>query len=106
MRLTERMTLDPMRCLGCGKGNVPDNDGRIGPFIDLEQEVGWNDHAYLCLDCATRAGALVDMIAPDEYKDLKRTIRAHEEEAHELRSELDQTKARLKATQKRLLKVA
>jgi hypothetical protein len=106
MHLVEKMTLDPTRCIGCGKGNTPDGDtGEIGPFIDLEMEVGWNDHAYLCVDCGAKTGALAGMIALDEAKDLE--VRVHKLEAnnHELQAKLDEKTRRLQATQKKLLRV-
>lgn len=106
MRLTERMIHDPMRCLGCGKGNVPDPDTReVGPFIDLEQEVGWNDHAYLCLDCAVKAGSLAGMVTEDEFKDLQRERRNLEIALHEEQASHEETNRRLKGTQRKLLKV-
>lgn len=105
MQLVERMIHDPMRCLGCGKGNTPDNNGEIGPYVDLEQEVGWMDHAYLCIDCASTAGALAGMISEDESKDLRRQIRQKSRDLHDLRTQLDEVKRRLVGTQKKLLKV-
>lgn len=107
MHLVERMTLDPCRCINCGKGNTPDGDtGEIGPFIDLETEVGWNDHAYLCTDCGVSVGSLAEMITADEHKDLKRALRVKDHTVHELSSKVEELTRRLKATQKRLLKVA
>jgi hypothetical protein len=107
MHLVERMTLDPNRCIGCGAGNVPDGEtGQIGPFIDLEMEIGWNDHAYLCTNCGVKVGALAGMISEDEKVDLARRVRTVEAELHEKSAELDQTVRRLKGTQKRLLKVS
>lgn len=107
MHLVERMTLDPCRCIGCGKGNTPDGDtGELGPFIDLEMEVGWNDHAYLCTDCGVKVGALSDMISADEHKDLKREIRRKEHDNHELTVKVEDLTRRLRGTQKRLLKVS
>lgn len=106
MRLTERMVHDPMRCLGCGMGNTPNGEtGEIGPFVDLEQEVGWNDHAYLCVDCAVSSGALVGMLPEDEKKDLVRALRAKDIEIHDLQTQLETTQRKLRGTQKRLLKV-
>jgi hypothetical protein len=106
MRTVEIMTLDPCRCIGCGKGNTPDGDtGEVGPFIDLEMEVGWNDHAYICLDCGVKVGAIAGMISEDEFKDLKRALRVKEHELHAAKSELDETTRRLRGTQKKLLKV-
>jgi hypothetical protein len=101
------MILDPCRCIGCGKGNTPDGQtGELGPFIDLEMEVGWNDHAYLCTDCGVSVGALSDMITADEHKDLTRALRVKDHEVHDLMAKVDDLTRRLKATQKRLLKVA
>ena len=105
MRLVQRMTLDPHRCLGCGNGNTPDASGEIGPFVDLGMEIGWNDHAYLCPMCATKAGALVGMIPPDEAKDLQREIRRLDAEHHADRAKSEELARRLKATQRRLLNV-
>lgn len=107
MFTVERMTYDPCRCVVCGKGNVPDGDtGEIGPFIDLGIEVGWNDHAYLCLDCGTKVGALAGMISEDEKKDLTREVRKQHEKIHDLEVETESLTRRLKGTQKRLLKVS
>lgn len=106
MQLVEIMTLDPCRCIGCGKGNTPDGDtGQIGPFIDLQVEMGWNDHAYFCIDCGVKVGAMAGMITEDEAKDQRRQIRRLEVELHAKETELDGTKRRLRGTQKRLLSV-
>jgi hypothetical protein len=106
MRLVERMTLDPCRCLVCGRGNVPDGDtGDIGPFIDLDMESGWQDHSYLCTDCGVKVGAMAGMVTPDEAKDLEREVRRLKIELHEKDAQLDETSRRLQKTQKRLLKV-
>ena len=107
MRLVQKMTLDPCRCVGCGKGNTPDGyTGEVGPFIDLEMEVGWNDHAYLCTDCGSKAGALSGMIALDEATDLKAMVKQLEASLHESDSKLDQMRRRLRGTQAKLLKVS
>ena len=106
MRLVELMSLDPCRCVGCGRGNTPDGvTGVVGPFVDLEMEVGWNDHAYLCIDCGSKVGALSGMITLDEAKDLEVRVRRLETDLHETESERDGMKRRLRATQKKLLKV-
>ena len=106
MKLVQKMTLDPNRCIACGKGNTPDGDtGEIGPFIDLETEVGWQDHAYLCCDCGTRAGALAGMISKDEAQDAARQIRKLQAELHDAQAKLEHTQRRLKGTQAKLLRV-
>lgn len=106
MQLVELMTLDPCRCIGCGKGNTPDGEtGEIGPFIDLGMEIGWNDHAYLCIDCSVKIGALAGMVTEDEAKDYRREIRNLNEDKHDLQAKLEQTTRRLRGTQKKLLAV-
>jgi hypothetical protein len=73
--------------------------------VDLEMEVGWNDHAYLCIDCGSKVGALSGMVSLDEAKDLEMQVRQLRDALHETESKLDEKTRRLKLTQQKLLKV-
>src|SRR4051812_40602833 len=95
MRLVERMTGSPPNCFNCGKGNTPDGDtGEIGPFLDLQREVNWDDDVYLCEDCALEIGAIFGMKTPDEVQDLERAVRKLKKQIHDLNAEMDVRKRR------------
>jgi len=95
MRLVERMTGSPPNCFNCGKGNTPDGDtGEIGPFIDMQREVDWNDDVYLCTDCAVEIGAIVGCKTPDEVLGLERKVAALRKKLHNLQGEVEMRKRR------------
>lgn len=83
MHLVDRMTEAPCACLVCGRGNVPDETGQIGPFLDLEREVNWDDSIYLCQYCGTAIGALFGMQTQDDVLGFKQEIRRLKRELHE-----------------------
>jgi hypothetical protein len=71
----------------CGRGNTPDGKTkRIGPFLDLERSVNWDDSTYLCQDCGEEIGQAFGMPTPDELLALRQEVRGltvalHEEKA-------------------------
>lgn len=83
MHLVERMTQTPPNCMICGKGNTPDSAGQIGPFIDLERSVNWDDSTYLCMDCGQAIGALSGMPTADEKRSLAQEIRRLKQALHD-----------------------
>lgn len=83
MHLVERMTRNPPACMVCGKGNTPDTAGDIGPFLDLERDVNWDDSTYLCKDCGTAIGAEFGMQTEDDVLHLRRQIRQLKGELHD-----------------------
>jgi len=83
MHLVERMTQSPPSCMVCGRGNTPDPAGEIGPFLDLERSVNWDDSTYLCRDCAFAIGAEFGMLLPEEVVALRREIRQLHHQLHE-----------------------
>ena len=97
MRLVERMTMTPNKCLTCGAGNVEGDDGEIGPFIDLEVEVGWGDSVYICPLCTLRIALLSGFITPDDKKDLEAQIANLEGQVHDLGASLAEKERRLSA---------
>lgn len=105
LRLVERMTFDPCRCSVCGSGNIPNEVGDVGPFIDLGIEMGYMDHGYLCMDCGAGVGALAGMVTADEIKDARREVMRYRREIHDLKSQLSHKSAQLAETQRRLLGV-
>jgi hypothetical protein len=84
MHLVDRMTEAPATCLICGKGNVPNNDGSIGPFLDMERDVNWGDPTYLCEDCGTKIGAMFGMVSVTEIEDLRSVNRNLEKKLYDL----------------------
>lgn len=86
MHLVERMTQSPPNCMICGKGNTPDSTGQIGPFIDLERSVNWDDSTYLCTDCGQSIGVLAGLPTQDESLVLKQEIRRLKQEVHEAKA--------------------
>ena len=86
MHLVERMTSAPAACLICGNGNVPDTAGEIGPFLDLEREVNWDDSTYLCKNCGTAIGAMFGMQTEDDVLHYRQEIRTLKRQLHEERA--------------------
>src|SRR5262245_22291124 len=101
MRLVERMTQHPPRCLHCGKGNTGEGDaysdtGLIPlPYLDLEREVNWGDPTYLCGPCVLMAASLYGYIPPEQAQTLEQTITSLRRERHELRATLSERTRRL-----------
>lgn len=87
MHLVERMTDTPPNCMICGKGNTPDKAGNIGPFLDLERDVNWDDSTYLCMDCGQSIGTACGLLTADE-------VRMRDLEIRRLRQELHEEKAK------------
>jgi hypothetical protein len=67
----------------CGRGNTPDESGQIGPFLDLERSVNWDDSTYLCQRCGTTIGAEFGMLTPEDVVELRREIRTLRQKLHE-----------------------
>jgi hypothetical protein len=87
--------ITPQPCFVCGRGNTPDGDTHDRPtFVDLERDVNWNDAAVMCEDCITKAGSLIGMLTTDDAAAKDRELRKKDQEMHDLRVELDATKAR------------
>jgi len=101
MQLVERMTGSPPNCMICGKGNTPDEAGDIGPFLDLQREVNWDDDCYLCEDCGTKVGAMFKMLTADEVQDFHRVIKKLKGQLHDAKSEVERRKAREAAAVRR-----
>lgn len=87
MHLVERMTQTPPNCMVCGKGNTPDEAGEIGPFLDLERDVNWDDSTYLCKNCGTAIGAIFGMQTEDDALGYRREIRRLRRDLHEAKAE-------------------
>lgn len=101
MRLVERMTQNPPRCLYCGKGNTTARDDELDtdllplPYLDLEREVNWGDSTYLCGPCVLKAAALYGYITPEQALTLEQTITSLRRERHDLRAMLQERTRRL-----------
>lgn len=92
MRLVERMTGSPPNCFVCGQGNVEDEYGEVGPFIDFCREVNWGDDAYLCMRCAKTLALMIGFEDIESAEEKQRIIEAKNEEIHELRTQIDQAR--------------
>ena len=95
------MERPPGTCMMCGCGHTPDNNGVIGPFIDLAIDYNWGDSGYLCIPCATIVGVTAGCATPDTLKDRDRQIAKLEKEMHELQSEMEVRRRREKAAVRR-----
>lgn len=97
MRLVERMTLTPQKCLYCGCGNVEDRDtGETGPFLDLERDINWGDSVYLCMRCVAEIAANCEYIDPTQAKELEAALDAKDAIIHELKAEMDSIARRIR----------
>jgi hypothetical protein len=94
MHLVDRMVMAPNSCMGCGRGNTPDQYGNIGPFVNLGIDYNWGDSGYLCDDCVGKAAVLFGWISPDTHTDLQRQIRDHQKRIHDLEAEIDMRRNR------------
>lgn len=86
MHLVERMLESPPNCMVCGRGNTPDETGAIGPFLDLERNVNWDDSTYLCRTCGEAIGTQFGMPTPDVLVEKDREIRRLKHQVHELKA--------------------
>jgi hypothetical protein len=86
MRIVERMTQTPPKCLHCGAGNVENTAGEVEPALDLERDVGWGDPTYICSMCVAQIAALWGYISIDQENDYKREVRRLKQELHDLTS--------------------
>ena len=93
MRLLETT---PAPCIHCGKGNVPDNNGDLPRFVDLERDVNWDEPVIVCEDCIMHMGGMVGMLSEETRKDLLRAVRNAEKELHDVQAKMDQMKIRAK----------
>jgi hypothetical protein len=91
----DRMTLSPAQCLSCGSGNVPDEHGDVGPFIDLQVEVGWGDSVYLCPLCVHKIATLFGYMSPNDVADLEARRKKAVRQAHDLKAQLEEKNRRL-----------
>lgn len=87
--LVNRMTMAPNRCMKCGSGNVEDQSGKVGPFVDLRMDYNWGDSGYLCIPCAEKIAALVGWATPEELKDLEAKLEKKDREIHDTRAKLE-----------------
>jgi hypothetical protein len=84
VRIVERMTQSPPKCLHCGAGNVTNTAGEIEPALDLERDVGWGDPTYICSQCVAQIAALWGYISIDQEQDYRREIKRLKKELHDL----------------------
>lgn len=84
MRIVERMTQTPPKCLHCGAGNIENTAGEVEPALDLERDVGWGDPTYICSQCVAQIAALWGYISIDQENDYKREVKRLKKELHEL----------------------
>ena len=103
MHLVERMTEPPCTCLICGKGNTPDENGDIGPFLDMERDVNWGDPTYLCEDCGTKIGAQFGMVTTTEIEDYESKVRKLEKQLHDEKARYEHFRRRTSARAKAVL---
>jgi hypothetical protein len=86
MHLVERMTSAPCACMICGRGNVADTAGNIGPFLDLERDVNWDDSTYLCMDCGQSIGMACGLPSADELTSMRQEVRSLRRKVHEAKA--------------------
>lgn len=100
--LVERMTDAPPNCMFCGTGNVPDENGDIGPYLRTLLDRHWGDSCYICEPCAMTVGAIFGMVTTDDVADFNRKIRKLEKHAHNLEAQIEQLKRDKQAINHRL----
>lgn len=97
MRLVERMTIAPMTCLYCGRGNTDEPDKSAAPFLDLERDVNWGDAVYLCQLCMDRIAEICGYVSREELREKKIVIREKNREIHELEAAMQERTRRARA---------
>jgi len=75
---------------------MPDEDGKVGPFLDLMRDINYGDSTYLCGRCVQQIAGLFGYIDEGQYADLERALRAKDEEIHELKADFDSKDRRLR----------
>jgi DNA-directed RNA polymerase subunit RPC12/RpoP len=94
MQLVERMTGSPPNCMNCGRGNTPDTDGHVGPFLDFQREVNWGDDAYLCSTCGAQVAMLFGFTDDETLTEKDRIIQAKNKEIHNLKARIGRSRAK------------
>jgi hypothetical protein len=100
------MTESPPNCLICGKGNTPDAEGNVGPFLDMERDVNWGDPTYLCEDCGTKIGAMFGMVTTTEVEELKAQTQGLKKQLHDEKSRYETFRRRTSARAQAVLEEA
>jgi hypothetical protein len=91
----------------CGIGNTENNDdGKIGPFLDLELDYNWGDSGYFCMGCSGKVAAHTGWKTPDEYQDLERQLKKLEVEYHDLQAEVEIKTRKVREQQRSLGRIA
>lgn len=99
MHKVKRMTQQPVACLTCGRGNIPDEPHTEDEFwcLDLERDVNWGDSTYLCMYCCEKIGITAGLVSSDDLKEQLDINRALSRKVHDLTARLDAKTRRLDA---------
>lgn len=96
MRLVERMTIAPAKCLYCGGGNVPNREnGEVGPFLDLIRDVNWGDSVYFCMDCVSMMAAVCGYVTQEQLTEMQELVESQRKEIHDLEAKYSAREARV-----------
>jgi hypothetical protein len=89
--------LGPPKCLGCGRGNTPDDGDTLDDFwvLDLERDYNWGDPAYLCKYCCRVVAGESGYAPADQIDLLAATIEQKNTEIHDLEARLDAVQQRV-----------
>lgn len=98
----KKQIMDPVygapQCLGCGRGNTPDDPDQIDDFwvIDLERDVNWGDPAYLCKYCVQKLLGVAGYVDSEDLESSQREVKQLKKLLHTEKAEHDATRLRLK----------
>ena len=97
MHKEQRMTVAPMQCLVCFRGNTPDSPDAIDDFwvLDLERDVNWGDPTYLCKYCCEKVAALTGYVPESEFREQANIVAQQLRRIHDLQAKLEARNRRL-----------
>jgi hypothetical protein len=90
----------------CGMGNTEGEDGKVGPFLDLEMDYNWGDSGYFCMGCASKVAGYTGWKTPDEYKDLERELTKVRQELHDVQADLEIKQRKVREQGRTLSRIA
>lgn len=74
----DQMNQAPSQCVCCG-GN-PYKDGKAQEAFDLDTDINWGDHGFICIECANVMADLLGRVDKETHDAVNKELQRSEKE--------------------------